>query len=417
MRIGFYGNTNNYPFMIARVLRRMGHDVVFLVDRREPLNRPEARYDDIPSPYPDWIVDVSPLDLHVPIHPPPEQRARAVDLLRGCDAVFLNMMGPSLWPEIRRPTAILLTGADLEDYADYGFVIRYLRAVKKGIPWYPAGCFRDSLAETVRDGRFMARLVAAQRAGIRSGAVVSYFAPGMVPRGDAMLRRIGVRDARRIFLIMTDPEAVTFSPPPDNLPVRIFNVARLTWKRTPGEMRLGGASSALDFKGSDIMVRGIGMFHRKTGIALDIRLVRKGRHVEETSRLLEEEGIAPQVTWAVEMTQKEVLEEYRRADIVFDQLGNGMISMGCLDAMAAGRPVIANGRPEIVKQLVGAPAPVCQATTPEEVCGSLERLVPSREERARVGLASRRYVEEHFSSEHAARLCLNRLLPAVGTGG
>ena len=129
----------------------------------------------------------------------------------------------------------------------------------------------------------------------------------------------------------------------------------------------------------------------------------------ETVRLVEEEGIASQVTWADEMTQQEVLKEYRSADIVFDQLGKGMISMGCLDAMATGRPVIANGRPGIVETLVGAPAPVCQAETPEEVCAQLLRLVPDRAERERVGFLSRRYVETYFSADRAAKTCLERL--------
>lgn len=413
MRIGFYGNTNNYPFMIARALRRMGHDVVFLVDRKEPLHRPEGRYDDVPVPYPDWIVDVSPLDLHVPLRPLPPRRARAVALLKECDAVFLNMLGPSLWPEVRRPAAILLTGADLEDYSDYGFVSRYLRAVKKGVRWFPLGCFRRNVAEITGEGLYMCRLVAAQRAGIRAGAVVSYFSPGMVRRGDAMLERVGVPPGKRIFLIMTDPEWIGYQPPSDNPVVRIFNVARLTWKKSAGETPLGGTSSELDFKGSDVMVRGLGLFARRTAIPLDIRLVKKGRHVEETMRLVEEEGIASQVTWADEMTQKEVLEEYRRADIVFDQLGKGMISMGCLDAMAMGRPVVANGRPEIVEKLVGIPAPVCQAETSEEVCAQLLRLVPDRAERERVGRLSRLYVESHFSSERAAKTCLERLDGAV----
>lgn len=405
MRIGFYGNTNNYPFMIARALQRMGHDVVFLVDRNEPLCRPEGRYDDIPVPYPDWIVDVSPLDIHVPLRPLPPQRARAVALLKECDAVFLNMLGHSLWPEIRRPAAILLTGADLEDYADYGFVARYLKA--KFGPF--RGVFPARFRTYAREAFYMTGLVAAQRAGIRAGAVVSYFAPGMVPRGDAMLRRIGVPDGKRVFLIMTDPQWIKYSPPPDNPVVRVFNVARLTWKKPTGEPRLGGYSSELDFKGSDVMVRGLGMFRRKTGIPLDIRLFRKGRDVEETVRLVEEEGIASLVTWADEMTQRDVLEEYRRADIVFDQLGKGMISMGCLDAMATGRPVIANGRPEIVERLVGVPAPVCQAETSDEVCAQLQRLVPDRAERERVGLLSRRFAEEYFSAERAARTCLERL--------
>ena len=81
-----------------------------------------------------------------------------------------------------------------------------------------------------------------------------------------MLERIGVPDRKRIFLIMTDPEKIWLHPLPDNPVVRVFNVARLTWKKPVGETPLGGYSSELDFKGSDVMVRGLGMFRRETGI-------------------------------------------------------------------------------------------------------------------------------------------------------
>jgi glycosyltransferase involved in cell wall biosynthesis len=409
VRIGFLGNVNNYPFMMARALRRMGHDVLFIVDRREPLNRPENRYADISVPYPDWIVDLSPLDIHVPQPAPPPARAKAVSLLRSCDAVFLNMMGPSLSDDVRRPSFVMLTGSDLEDYADYGFVRRYLRAQWRGARWRPLGHARENL-NNIRDQFLaLARLVAAQRRGIRAASAVSYFARGMVPKADALLDRIGVPDAKRMFLIMTEPDRIAFRPPPDNRVVRVFNVARLTWKKAPGEIPTGGASKALDFKGTDAMVRGLAMFARKSGAPLDIRLVRKGRHVAETEALVEAEGLSGQVTWADEMTQAEVFEEYRRADIVFDQLGDGMISMGCLDAMSSGRPVIANGRPDLIEKALGVPSPVCQAKTDAEVCAQLERLVPDRAERERVGIASRRFVEAHFSAEAAARRCLERL--------
>ena len=61
MRIGFIGNQNNYPFMLARGLRRLGHDVRVVIDRPEPLDRPESRYADITRPYPDWIVETPPI--------------------------------------------------------------------------------------------------------------------------------------------------------------------------------------------------------------------------------------------------------------------------------------------------------------------------------------------------------------------
>jgi glycosyltransferase involved in cell wall biosynthesis len=405
MRIGFFGNANNYPFALARAMRRLGHDVLFIVDRPQPLYRPEGRYADITDPYPPWIVDVSPLDLQVPLRQARPGRARAIALLRTCDAVVLNMLGPSLWPEIRRPAVVLLTGADLEDYANYRFLVTYQRQVKGKFPWREPREMRLYLSDML----LIRRTIARQRAGIRAAAAVNYFARGFVGRGDALLDGIGVPDHRRMFFIMTDLEMILPVPPPRNRVVRIFSVARLTWK-VPGERGSGlRPASELHYKGSDVMIHGLGRFFRKTGIPLDIRLVRKGRDVAKTARLVVEEGISEQVTWLEEMTQKEVLEEYARADIVIDQLGNAVIGMGAVDAMAAGRPVIANARPEIMDGVFGTRMPICQASTPDEVCAQLERLVPDPEERERVGRGSRRFAEEHFSPEHGARMCLGRL--------
>ena len=97
MKIGFFGNANNVPFMIARALRRLGNEVLFIVDRSpvqswEILNRPENAYNDIKIPYPDWIVDVSPIELWE--YPgPPHGRDQVVHLLKQCE------IGRASWRE------------------------------------------------------------------------------------------------------------------------------------------------------------------------------------------------------------------------------------------------------------------------------------------------------------------------------
>jgi glycosyltransferase involved in cell wall biosynthesis len=160
------------------------------------------------------------------------------------------------------------------------------------------------------------------------------------------------------------------------------------------------------------MIRGIAQYCRETGSRFDIHLVRKGLNVDETLQLATSLGIQDQITWHEEMAQHEVLAQFRKADIILEQFGNSAVGMAGFDAMALGRPLIANGRPEIFAPLIGEPSPICQARTPEEVCAQLIRLVPSPEERLRVGLASRVYVEKHFSSDSAAA----RLMGAFFTG-
>ena len=59
MRIGIFGNTNNYPYTLALGLRRVGVETVLAVDRREPLHRPEAKDPSLAASYPYWILDCS----------------------------------------------------------------------------------------------------------------------------------------------------------------------------------------------------------------------------------------------------------------------------------------------------------------------------------------------------------------------
>ena len=391
MKFGFYGNPGNYPFMLARALRALGHDVAFIVSGEAALDRPENRYSDVGPPYPDWIHDLSPAWR---TYFPTEWRRRAVEILRGCDYAMLSHTGPSLAAEVGVPAVSLLTGSDVLHLANPASVEAMRLAAAAQPEWL---ALPDKLAT-------FAELVARQREGIGASRLVTHFTRGLLPEGDRILDGIGVPDARRMMLLMSDTERVASAPPPANPRVRAFCAARLNWKRP-----LPDGMTELDFKGTDVMIRGLGQFVRAHGPVLDVRLVRKGVHVAETAALAQAQGIAGQVTWLDEMSQEAVLKEFRAADLVFDQLGQSVVAMAGLDAMATGRPLIANARPEHPDPAIDAPSPVCQARTPGEVAAHLEALVFDAAKRAQVGDASRRYVERFFSAREAARRLLARL--------
>ena len=86
--------------------------------------------------------------------------------------------------------------------------------------------------------------------------------------------------------------------------------------------------------------------------------------------------------------------------------------MAGYEAMAAGRPVLANGRPELFEPVFGAPPPVAQARTPGEVAMQLDRLADPRE-RERLGRVGRAFVETHLSPDAAAREVAAILTEAV----
>ena len=179
---------------------------------------------------------------------------------------------------------------------------------------------------------------------------------------------------------------------------------RLTWKKPipPGV-------SALDYKGSDVMLRGAALFRERSGVAFELRIFEKGLHVTETRALVQELGLDDCVTWLPEMHAR----GFYRADVCIEQLGDSCIGMVGLDAMAMGKPVIANAHPEIWKRHLGREWPICHATTAEEVCSHLNALTSDPRARSLVGEKSRTFVRQYFSPRANARQCLKRLTRAL----
>jgi len=398
VKIGFVANTNNYPFLLATVARELGHEAVVVVNSAELLNRPESRCPEFEAGYPEWIVDVAHISEWDMITLSPRV-APILDRMSTCDALVLNGIGPSLWPLLRRPAIALLTGSDLEYYANFATID------VRTADWDPA--YRAS-EEGQRNLRLLREFVLRQREGIKHAIAVRYFPRGLVPAGDAMLDELGVSDDKRVFLPCAELELNTATPAPHNSPIRVFSATRLTWK-----LPVAAGRSVLDYKGSDIMIRGLGLFHRATGVRLDIQLVRKGLHVAETEQLIAEEGLVDQVTWSNEMSLREVWEQFKQSDLVIDQLANSGIGSAGMDALAAGRPVIGNARPEMFEDHFGGPSPICQARTPDEVCQQLKRLVFDPQERETLGRLGRQYVDEYWSPRRATHSLLARLMHAV----
>ena len=100
----------------------------------------------------------------------------------------------------------------------------------------------------------------------------------------------------------------------------------------------------------------------------------------------------------------EARERYRAADIVVDQLNAGWYGLFAIEAMALGKPVLTFLHDEAVRrteEAFGVPVPIV-GTTKETLVEDLRPLVESPEERQRVGLASRRYVERVHDVEQVA---------------
>ncbi len=386
MRIGFFGNTNNYPFTIAMLLRQMGHTVFFVVTEKLLLHRPESLYPEFEAGYPEWILDLSDLSEWDFMKIGPEM-AGALAELSHCDALILNAVGHSLLPFLNKPAIALLTGSDLYNYANFSSIESRTSMWDKAYKDSPEG--KSNIA-MLRD--FIIR----QRMGIQTSVAVRYFPKGSLPEDDRLLEELGIPDSKRHFFAISNLNQLEFSPALHNQPLRIFCGARLTWK-LPIEI----GRSPLDYKGGDVMIRGLGQFHRETGTRFDIHLVRKGLHIKETEELIAEEGITDQVTWHEVLSLVDYWREIENSDIIFDQLADSLPGGPAYDAMAMGRPVIANAREEVSE--FPEPSPICQAKTPEEVCAQLKRLVTNPDEREAIGRQGRHYVEKYLNPERSAR--------------
>lgn len=383
MKIGFIGNVNNYPLIIAKKLRDRGHEIVFIVDEpaHNKLHRPENYLYHITYPYPDWIIE----DLH------------SINLLRACfpkifaksiltrlnccDAVILNGLWHGLATHLNNeiPTVSIFSGADLDVYASYPAFNTFISAHPK-TKILPGFLIKKIAKMFVRK----------HRAGMARACTFSYFPPGLVLNGDALIKEIFSPATLRFNHCHVETDHINYHAPPKNNPLKIINVARFVWKQP-----LPPGYNMAEAKGNDIMIHGIARFLKETGKPLDIHFIEKGLHVQETKALIKEYGFDQMVTWHKEMGFGDFIEFIATGDIIFEQLSNHVFTGG-LYPMLIGRPVIANGRLEIFDKITKTKSPLCQAANATEVTEWLIKLSDNEELRRQAGIKSRQYVQENY---------------------
>lgn len=393
MKIGFFGNTNNYPFMIAREIKKMGHEVIFIISDKKSnkLYRPEFKFFDITYPYPEWIVERILNKAVICNYIFPYLINDIIKILNNCDAVILNNFAHAIKPYLRKniPSISLFSGSDLDILADYKNDDLFLKIIPfKIIRKFINRKFIDILRE-----------------GIRQSFLVNYFPKGIVPYADNLLDEIkGTTDYFRSAFYTTYVDGINYVPPTKKDKVMIFNPTRFLWKEP-----LPNYYGSWENKRNDIMMYGLALFYKKTNQRLDIHFVEKGNDVEISKKLIESLGISDQVTWHKEMSQEAIFKFYEQSDINFEQLGNHWVGGAGLDAMLVGRPVIGNGRCDIIENLCGERFPICQAETPEEVCKWLELLVNNFSLREDIGKKSREFVIRNCSASKQAHFFIKAI--------
>jgi glycosyltransferase involved in cell wall biosynthesis len=397
MKIGIFGNTNNYPYQLARGLRNLGVEVRLIVNRPELLHRPESQNLELAGGYPEWIADFSSLTSSYVVAGSPLIAEVMRFLGNDLDGVFLNDVGLALNDgRFKCPVLALLTGSDLLYHASDSSLAE--RTSGWPAEWHDHEAGREVLNR-------IRKAIKAQRDGISRSKAISFMLPGTIPEGEEILQSLGISatDPRRFFVYQSNTIDLEPCSAPMRRRMRIFNGARIIWNRP-----LPPGFSELDDKGTDVLIKGFAAYIRRGGEG-ELRLVDKGYDVERTRELIAELEISEHVEWLDELPLTKFYEEVANSDVVCDQFGTSIPGMVALDAMAMGRVVVSNFRLEHMALYYPPPHPFLQAATPDELCEALWSLYLDPGRRAEIGIQASAYVRAHRSPEANARLCLQRL--------
>ena len=382
MKIGFAGNTNNYPFLLSENLKDKC-EILFIVDaaKEDKLERPEYYFGNLVSyPYPSNFIEKTKLQKKINRYFPFLFSRDVIKLLNTCDVVITNEAGHYLIPFLKKKvlTISVFSGADLDVNCNWITKKNILKSKK------------NLLIRAITFFAFHYGQIILEKS-IKRSKLISYFPIGLHPIADNIIVKCKKGILYTRFQHMHLPiNKLEYTPPPNNEHIRIFNTARFNWK-PPFLPGMGEP----DIKKNDILIRGIAKFLGETKASLDIHFIEKGRDVDETKKLLKELNIDSYVTWHRELPHYQFIDMLKKCDIVTDHMNEHVIGGGAF-GMAVGRPMISNAIPHIINPITGVETEICHAQTEEDVCEWLKKLVLDKDFRIKKGIASREYIKQYF---------------------
>lgn len=402
-RIIFLGNMNNLPFYFANEFKSRGYNVTFITDAppQNLLDRPESWKVELKETYPDWIKEMVLSDKLKAFKfcAPLIYLNKYIRLINQYDIVFLNGFWISLAKYVKpsKQVVAVFGGFDLDVLADYNGT-GYLT-----VNFYAAS---SSLAKKIVP-RFLVKqlfkkVVSQQRQGIRRAGIVNYYPTGINPASDKLLNTIKEgQQFNRLELRGFDCDNFPYKEPVTaNKKFTILNVTRFFYQNERN-----------DNKRNDIMIKGISLFLKQNNVTpadVEIIFFEKGDDVGEAKKLCDECGLTPFINWQKPVAAEDLNDYFACCDVAFDQLGNQWVGAG-LFSMLTGRPLIANGRPDVFEKLTNEKSPICQATNEAEVEMWLTKIYADRNLVKEIGLHSRNYVQKHFNMENTINYFIQHL--------
>lgn len=392
MKIVFLGNMNNLTFYMANGLKEKGFNISFIVDAEKDflLDRPESWNNEITNPYPDWIIEqtLSTAGRTFKFAFPQLCFKKRIQYLNSFDVIVLNGHWIALGAFLKKEKCIvnIFAGYDLDILADFKQVHTFHHSLRQS-----GGIINRMMPFFLAD-IFFKRLIGFQRKGIQRSTMVNYYPTGINPDSDKLLNEIKAgQKFFRLELRGFDCDKFPYKAPVEKKPFVILNITRFFY--------LNNRNSN---KRNDIMIKGIGNFLKANKIntgEVEIIFFNKGEDLAAAKELCNQHGLTPFIKWNPQVSVTQLNSYFEYCDVAFDQLGKQWVGAG-LFTMLTGRPLIANGRPEIFDKITNEPSPVCQATTEAEVESWLTKLYNNRQLVKEIGLTSRAYVLRHYSLEN-----------------
>jgi glycosyltransferase involved in cell wall biosynthesis len=289
-------------------------------------------------------------------------------------------------------------GFDLAHHVTFGRYWTPSGVRNLGIPfvWGPVGAaespppsfvselpLRDRIFELIRD---TVRVLAVKDRALRDTARAATISIGVTRESCAALRNLGakrVEQMQQAALPDEDMALLERIPPPPAGPFRAVCIGRL-----------------LHWKGFHLAIRAFAVFARNNRDA-ELWIVNQGPFHRELERTAARAGVASRVRFFGQLRYQEVLAKLAQAHVLMHPALHESFGRICLEALAAGRPVVCldiGGPASQITPETGFAAP---ATTPEKsvaaMAAFLEKLDRDRPRLEAMSVNARERVQQNFT--------------------
>ena len=154
-------------------------------------------------------------------------------------------------------------------------------------------------------------------------------------------------------------------------------------------------------KRNDLFFRAFSKFAKRRDDVL-LRVIAAGPDTDDTKKLIKDIGLSETVEFLPQLTKQELINEYRRCDLIVDQFGMPKFGVNALEGMACERPVFLCLDKNLAAQCYPNLPPVPIANNEEEIYNTLNDIC-NKEKLKFIGAQSRDWVVANHEGQMVAR--------------